>query len=398
MKNVKKLLKEHKSEILPDKKTKDNIKRELWTEDKQYTLTFAHGGERTADERRRNKITRLCVAALIIVLIFGAFVSVLLSTRRKSNFPMALNKFAQIIDADSFYAYGAASVGNILSVSGAQPVSAYASTVRNVARSNVAGVTGFSKKSANSVFDSERLRLAAVNRYMPLVENLLSEKSIDRKTVSGEYGYSFGMTVEYVDLRGDVVSYRLFYDKIPVKTDSEDDETKENYSITGVLFVKNAEYPVEGSYETEIDGNESESELCFKAFTSADKTSYIEARQKNENETEFGETETEREFVYFVYDNGVLVERTVIEYESEKDELELKVSISKNGRAETLLFKSEEENGKRIFDVCGDLNGQAVRFRVYIRQEGYRYVFDDGSFSDFNSDDDDDDEEEDDDD
>ena len=398
MKNVKKLLKEHKSEILPDKKTKDNIKRELWPEDKQYTLTFAHGGERTADERRRNKITRLCVAALIIVLIFGALVPVLLSMRRKSNFPMALNKFAQITDADSFYAYGAASVGNILSVSGAQPVSAYASTVRNVARSNVAGVTGFSKKSANSVFDSERLRLAVVNRYMPLVENLLSEKSIDRKTVSGEYGYSFGMTVEYVDLRGDVVSYRLFYDKIPVKTDSEDDETKENYSITGVLFVKNAEYPVEGSYETEIDGNESESELCFKAFTSADKTSYIEARQKNENETEFGETETEREFVYFVYDNGVLVERTVIEYESEKDELELKVSISKNGTAETLLFKSEEENGKRIFDVCGDLNGQAVRFRVYIRQEGYRYVFDDGSFSDFDSDDDDDDEEEDDDD
>lgn len=398
MKNVKKLLKEHKSEILPGKKTKDNIKRELWPEDKQYTLTFAHGGERTADERHRNKITRLCVAALIIVLIFGALVPVLLSMRRKSNFPMALNKFAQITDADSFYAYGAASVGNILSVSGAQPVSAYASTVRNVARSNVAGVTGFSKKSANSVFDSERLRLAAVNRYMPLVENLLSEKSIDRKTVSGEYGYSFGMTVEYVDLRGDVVSYRLFYDKIPVKTDSEDDETKENYSITGVLFVKNAEYPVEGSYETEIDGNESESELCFKAFTSADKTSYIEARQKNENETEFGETETEREFVYFVYDNGVLVERTVIEYESEKDELELKVSISKNGRAETLLFKSEEENGKRIFDVCGDLNGQAVRFRVYIRQEGYRYVFDDGSFSDFDSDDDDDDEEEDDDD
>ena len=398
MKNVKKLLKEHKSEILPDKKTKDNIKRELWPEDKQYTLMFAHGGERTTDERRRNKITRLCVAALIIVLIFGALVPVLLSMRRKSNFPMALNKFTQITDADSFYAYGAASVGNILSVSGAQPVSAYASTVRNVARSNVAGVTGFSKKSANSVFDSERLRLAAVNRYMPLVENLLSEKSIDRKTVSGEYGYSFGMTVEYVDLRGDVVSYRLFYDKIPVRTDSEDDETKENYSITGVLFVKNAEYPVEGSYETEIDGNESESELCFKAFTSADKTSYIEARQKNENETEFGETETEREFVYSVYDNGVLVERTVIEYESEKDELELKVSISKNGTAETLLFKSEEENGKRIFDVCGDLNGQAVRFRVYIRQEGYRYVFDDGSFSDFDSDDDDDDEEEDDDD
>ena len=42
------------------------------------------------------------------------------------------------------------------------------------------------------------------------------------------------------------------------------------------------------------------------------------------------------------------------------------------------------------------MNGQTTRFRVYVLQGGYRYVFDDGSFSDFERDDDDDDDDDDD--
>ena len=44
------------------------------------------------------------------------------------------------------------------------------------------------------------------------------------------------------------------------------------------------------------------------------------------------------------------------------------------------------------------MNGQTTRFRDYVLKDGYRYVFDDGSFSDFERDDDDDDDNDDDDD
>ena len=44
------------------------------------------------------------------------------------------------------------------------------------------------------------------------------------------------------------------------------------------------------------------------------------------------------------------------------------------------------------------MNGQTTRFRVYVLKDGYRYVFDDGSFSDFERDDDDDNDDNDDDD
>ena len=162
------------------------------------------------------------------------------------------------------------------------------------------------------------------------------------------------------------------------------------------MLIGGAEYSVEGVYETENDGGESESELYFKAFTNAEKTSYIEVRQKHERETKSDETEIEQEYVYSVYVDDVLTERTEIEYETEKDELELKMSVTKGGETETLLFKGEFENGERILRARGKVNGQTVSFRVYVLNDGYRYVFDDGSFSDFERDDDDDDDDDDD--
>lgn len=436
MKNVKKIMAKHKSEILPDKKIKDNVRRELGFDGAQYSAAYAHGGEQTADVRR-NKIIVLCAAVLAVVLLLGAIIPALMKNRKPIT-PSVSNKFAQITDAASFYAYGAASVGTLLASSDSLPtvrkLSASMSTVRKLS----ASLPTVRKLSASA--ETEKSRLTTVNRYMSLVESLLSEQNIVSNTISGEHGYRYGMTVKHTDLHGNEISYRLYYDKYPTATESEDknyyginrddkiselkisdgespdykayneykidnaynidennDKTEKDYSIKGILLIGGAEYFVEGVYETENDGGESESELYFKAFTNAEKTSYIEVRQKHERETKSDETEIEQEYVYSVYVDGVLTERTEIEYETEKDELELKMSVTKGGETETLLFKGEFENGERILRARGKVNGQTVSFRVYVLNDGYRYVFDDGSFSDFERDDDDDDDDNDDD-
>lgn len=424
MKNVKKIMAKHKSEILPDKKIKDNVRRELGFDGAQYSAAYAHGGEQTADVRR-NKIIVLCAAVLAVVLLLAAIVPALMKNR-KPIVPSVSNKFTQITDAASFYAYGAASVGTLLASSDSLP------TVRKLS----ASLPTVRKLSASA--ETEKSRLTTVNRYMSLVESLLSEQNIVSNMISGERGYRYGMTVKHTDLHGNEISYRLYYDKYPTVTESEDknyyginrddkisklktsdgespdykayigykidneynidkndDKTEKDYSIKGILLIGGAEYFVEGVYETENDGGESESELYFKAFTNAEKTSYIEVRQKHERETKSDETEIEQEYVYSVYVDGVLIERTEIEYETEKDELELKMSVTKGGETETLLFKGEFENGQRILRARGKVNGQTVSFRVYVLNDGYRYVFDDGSFSDFERDDDDDDDDDD---
>ncbi len=425
MKNVKKIMAKHKSEILPDKKIKDNVRHELGFDGAQYSAAYAHGGEQTADVRR-NKIIVLCAAALAVVLFLGAIIPALMKNRKPIT-PSVSNKFAQITDAASFYAYGAASVGTLLASSDSLP------TVRKLSDS----LPTVRKLSASA--ETEKSRLTTVNRYMSLVESLLSEQNIVSNMISGEHGYRYGMTVKHTDLHGNEISYRLYYDKYPTATESEEknyygvtrddkiselkisdgespdykayngdkiddeynidknnDKTEKDYSIKGILLIGGAEYFVEGVYETENDGGESESELYFKAFTNAEKTSYIEVRQKHERETKSDETEIEQEYVYSVYVNGVLTERTEIEYETEKDELELKMSVTKGGETETILFKGEFENGERILRARGKVNGQTVSFRVYVLNDGYRYVFDDGSFSDFERDDDDDDDDNDD--
>lgn len=418
MKNVKKIMAKHKSEILPDKKIKDNVRRELGFDGAQYSAAYAHGGEQTADVRR-NKIIVLCAAMLAVVLLLGAIIPALMKNRKPIT-PSVSNKFAQITDAASFYAYGAASVGTLLASSDSLP------TVRKLSDS----LPTVRKLSASA--ETEKSRLTTVNRYMSLVESLLSEQNIVSNMISGERGYRYGMTVKHTDLHGNEISYRLYYDKYPTAAESEDknyyginrddkiselkisdgespdykayngykidneynidkndDKTEKDYSIKGVLLIGGAEYFVEGVYETENDGGESESELYFKAFTNAEKTSYIEVRQKHERETKSDETEIEQEYVYSVYVDGVLTEQTEIEYETEKDELELKMSVTKGGETETILFKGEFENGERILRARGKVNGQTVSFRVYVLNDGYRYVFDDGSFSDFERDDDD---------
>ena len=435
MKNVKKIMAKHKSEILPDKKIKDNVRRELGFDGAQYSAAYAHGGEQTADVRR-NKIIVLCAAALAVVLLLAAIIPALMKNRKPIT-PSVSNKFAQITDAASFYAYGAASVGTLLASSDSLPTVRKLSDSLPTVRKLSASLPTVRKLSASA--ETEKSRLTTVNRYMSLVESLLSEQNIVSNMISGERGYRYGMTVKHTDLHGNEISYRLYYDKYPTVTESEEknyygvtrddkiselkisdgespdykayngykidneynieknnDKTEKDYSIKGVLLIGGVEYFVEGVYETENDGGESESELYFKAFTNAEKTSYIEVRQKHERETKSDETEIEQEYVYSVYVDGVLTERTEIEYETEKDELELKMSVTKGGETETLLFKGEFENGQRILRARGKVNGQTVSFRVYVLNDGYRYVFDDGSFSDFERDDDDGDDDDDD--
>lgn len=379
MKDVKKMLTKHKSEILPDEKIKDNIKRELGMNEKQSSLAYAHGGEGSVSVRRNGTLMVVCAAVLAAILVLSIFVSIIIKKQGGGDLPPFGNKFEQITNADSFYAYGAASVGTLLSSS--------SNTSSNGGANAASDKTStLSPQSAAINPDSEQL--ATINRYMALVESLLSDGKIESKTIVGEMGYECGMSVKYTDLRGESIEYKMFFNKVY--------ETKENYSINGVLVLGNEQYPVEGLYKKETEKDESESKLYFKAFVSADKKSYIEVEQKIETETESNSTEVEQKFVYSVYDNGKLKERTTIKYEVEDNELELKMSISKDGKTDTLSFSDETEDNERVIKVKGNIDGQSVKFKIYVRQNSYHYVFEDGSSSDLDRDDEDDDNDDDD--
>ena len=52
--------------------------------------------------------------------------------------------------------------------------------------------------------------------------------------------------------------------------------------------------------------------------------------------------------------------------------------VGRDGREDTLLFSDETEDGERVLSVRGDINGERVSFRIYVRNGEYHYVFADG--------------------
>mgnify|MGYP001851112460 FL=1 len=379
MKDIKKMLKAQAKDVLPDEKLRESIKQELGygAAEEAPVLARADGGSEQTKEKRKVMIPLVAIAVILLVL------AIVLPLALPGSAPTVLpggNKFAGITNADSFYAYGAASVGSLLaSESDASPVRAM-------------------KDGAAR----EEKHIETVNRYMALVEGLLSEDAIETTAVEGNEEYRYGMKIGYTDLLGNAAHYTLYYNKHFLNANQkEEDEKEEEYAIEGVLVAEGRTYPVSGNYETESEEDETEGELFFRTYLDEAKSAYIEVTQEYESENEDGEQEVEREYVYSRYENGKRVERTTVEYESEEGELELKLTIEQENVRDELVFESAHRDGETVLLAEGKLSGEDVRFIVYIREGGYHYVFDDGSSSDhdrYDDDHDDDDRDDDDDD
>lgn len=374
MKDIRKMLKAQAEDVLPDEKIKENIKHELGydavTADAPV-LARADGGTEEKKGKQRVMIPLVALAAILLVL---AIVLPLVLPGTVSPLPLpGGNKFADITNADSFYAYGAASVGSILASEG-----------------ETSSVRAMTDESAR-----EEKHIKTVNRYMALVEGLLSEDAIETTAVEGNEEYRYGMKIGYTDLLGNAAHYTLYYNKHFLSAEQKDDETEEEYAIEGVLEAEGRTYPVRGNYETESEMDETEGELFFRAYLDEAESSYIEVTQEYESENEDGGQEVEREYVYSRYENGRRIERTTVEYESEEGELELKLTIEQEDVRDELVFESARIGGETVLLAEGKLSGEDVRFTVYIREGGYHYVFDDGSSSDHDRYDDDDDDDDD---
>ncbi|MGN0817771.1 MAG: hypothetical protein ACI4L9_02270 [Candidatus Coproplasma sp.] len=227
-------------------------------------------------------------------------------------------------------------------------------------------------------------QLATINNYMSLVENLLGDgKAGSVVAQSDREGYEIKEVVSFSDLEGNVLSYTMYYNRtlIGAETDEEDhhhgryggksNETETEYSISGIILIGEEEYPLDGRYETEIDGDEQESESFFMVTLS--ENSFIVMEQEIEDD--------EQSFVYCIFTDGKPVETVRFSYETEKGETELKMVVVKDGEKSELRFKEEtKKDGERRISVRVEAAGQNVSFNIIVTtdEEGnevYRYQF-----------------------
>ena len=176
---------------------------------------------------------------------------------------------------------------------------------------------------------SDSAETAELERYMALVESLLSDGGFDFSSqTSDREGYAEKTVISYKDMRGDAHDYVMYFNQILTKseTDESDGETEENHSIKGVMVIDGAE----------------------------------------------------QEFCYSVYENGKLVERSAFSYETEENETELKMTSFKDGKTQVLYFERESEKGEEVIEIhVGDgKHGKGYIVRIEKDENGVnRYSF-----------------------
>lgn len=195
---------------------------------------------------------------------------------------------------------------------------------------------------------SDSPETAELDRYMALVESLLSDGGFDFSSqTSDREGYAEKTVISYKDMSGAAHDYVMYFNQILTKseTDESDGETEENYSIKGVMVIDGADYEIRGERKNESEEGESETETEFVVILGENR--YIRVEQSVETE----DGESEQEYCYSVYENGKLVERSEFSYETEENETELKMTSFKDGKTQVLYFEREIENGEEVIEI-----------------------------------------------
>ena len=195
---------------------------------------------------------------------------------------------------------------------------------------------------------SDSPETAELDRYMALVESLLSDGGFDFSSqTSDREGYAEKTVISYKDMSGDAHDYVMYFNQTLTKseTDESDGETEENYSIKGVMVIDGADYEIRGERKNESEEGESETETEFVVILGENR--YIRVEQSVEAE----DGESEQEYCYSVYENGKLVERSEFSYETEENETELKMTSFKDGKTQVIYFEREIENGEEVIEI-----------------------------------------------
>lgn len=195
---------------------------------------------------------------------------------------------------------------------------------------------------------SDSPETAELDRYMALVESLLSDGGFDFSSqTSDREEYAEKTVISYKDMSGDAHDYVMYFNQTLTKseTDESDGETEENYSIKGVMVIDGADYEIRGERKNESEEGESETETEFVVIL--DENRYIRVEQSVETE----DRESEQEYCYSVYENGKLVERSEFSYETEENETELKMTSFKDGKTQVLYFEREIEKGEEVIEI-----------------------------------------------
>lgn len=275
--------------------------------------------------------------------------------------------------------------GKTLSVSQAYGFGAVSAVRLLGGRTNASAVKSTAAQTSAAADGESGVKAQAekFNEYFSALDSFLGDDVVTAVTADNpdtEYPYEKKMTVGGRNFEGESVEYVMYYTETPALQTAEE----KHYTLTGVMLFGGGEYYLEGGRSEETEADESENELNIRAYPdSTDKANYV--RMEQEYSEESGERETE--YVYSVYENYELVEKTSVEFGTEskngKTETEYELEFLIGGfRGKYEIERETTVNGVSQIEVQYNINGKRGAFviREAAGADGrYEYTFADNS-------------------
>ena len=230
-------------------------------------------------------------------------------------------------DAQSVYAFSAASAAMLVSENVADPAPAEdtESQPADPAPVEPAPDRGYGATDDNTAPEQTPPAQTEdgtdeLDGYMAIANAILTGDSFKvEERASDMPGYESMTTISAPSLGDGTKVYEMHFNKTLIPDfdddwDDDEDEDEREYALEGIMIIDGAEYEVRGTREVESERGESESETKFYVYLERDSYILVE----HSYETERGESE--QEYSYTLVRDGQKVEESTIEIERERDE------------------------------------------------------------------------------
>ena len=220
---------------------------------------------------------------------------------------------------------------------------------------NMGNTSVLKKKSAN-LTDVEKTELL---KKLEVVDNLISGNMITSKEENSDLAdYQKMYSISTSDLDGNTSNYKFYFNESILVDEDDDDndiDDEQEFHLSGIVINNDVTYKMEGKKEIE----DNEFEIEFKIMI--DELNYVKVEQEIED--------NEEEYKYTSYTNGKKTLEYELEFEVNKNKVEVEFKEKSGTSKKKTKFESVEKNGKKEVKISIEENKIKENYLIVIYED-----------------------------
>lgn len=218
---------------------------------------------------------------------------------------------------------------------------------------NVNNLKKLRKSQENSSLNQEVAD--KVLSQIEVIEDALSYNPLDVNVMdSDREEYDKKLEATLTDINGKNEKYILYYNYSLLHEEKDEEEVEKTYSLKGLAYVSNVEYQINGVFEEEIEGLKKEQETEIKV--SLDDKNYVLISQEIED--------SETEYSFSLFKNGVMEEEYEIEIEDRRNHIAISIQEERNNEEFEIEFYKSKTTSNNVIGVKVEINNKVIKGEI----------------------------------